>query len=187
MAIDNLEERLAAQQEEYASTPAASPQGSDELPEDGDYQALVKGFEFFESKKNVAYLKAVLEVTLDQQYSGWEVPKIWQLEPRADQSQEQWRKSLSFLKGDLRTLGIPSDTPLTEIRPGSQVLNEILDVPVAIAVRTSDRVKDDGTPYRNVYINERLGGPLRSGGEVPADTSDLQQQAAAVGDTDIPF
>lgn len=197
MSVDNLEERLARQQEEYANVPAASNGEPDELPPDGDYQALVRAFDFFESKAGTAYFKIELEIALDPEYKGRSVDVIRQLEPRLEQDQESWRKQLSFLKGDLKTLGVPVDTPLTEIRPGSDVLRAVLDVPVEIAIRTSQSINQKtGQPYRNVYINERLGEPMRAGGgDVPPDTSGLPQQqtlaapaaAAAGNDNDIPF
>jgi hypothetical protein len=188
VTVDNLEERLAEQQELYNQAPAASGDPS-ELPPDGTYQVLIRRWDFFESKAGVAYLKLESEVALDPEYQGRSVDKIWNLEPRANQSQDQWRQSLSFLKGDLKTIGVPPETPLTEIRPGSAVLEAVLDVPLQIVIKTSEKTDADGNPYRNVYINERLGGPMRSTADVPADTADFGPPPAghAAADEDIPF
>jgi hypothetical protein len=97
---------------------------------------------------------------------------------------------------------------LTALQPGSETLNGLLDVAVECAVVTSSKTKDDGTHYRNVYLNKKIGGVgtvaggPKSGGrivkpgaeepDVPADTDGLgaageAPPAPVKDDDDIPF
>jgi hypothetical protein len=72
---------------------------------------------------------------------------------------------------DLKTLGVKTDDPdfsLALIRPGSPIWDGCLGAPYELAVVESKKVNDrTGKPYVNLYLNERLGGPLTP--DVPSD------------------
>lgn len=194
--INDLEGRLAAMQEAFNDAPTDS--GSiTELPPDGEYQALVKSFDVFESKAGDLYLKTVLEVAFDREYAGREAPTIHSLDDP---------DRIKFLKTHLSRLGADVENlDMREVRPGSELLTSLLDVPVAIAVRTSSKTDANGVPYRNVYLNERLGNPMNANGagvvggpmlggkvqqpatDVPADTEGLEQAPAPHAEDDPPF
>jgi hypothetical protein len=59
-----------------------------------------------------------------------------------------------------------------------------LNCPYDLAVKTSTSTDKEGKPYRNLYVNARLGGPLT--GDVPADVPE-NAPAPGFGDDDVPF
>lgn len=200
--IEGLQERLREGEESFKKAPADGG-FSTELPPDGEYQAVVKKFDFFESKKSGdAFLKTVLEIAFDREWQGTEVETIHNLtDPEVLES--------GWLKTHLKRLGADVDElELSAVSPGSELLGSLLDVPVAIAIKTSDRTNDQGEPYRNVYLNKRLGDPLQGGStgvaggpmeggkvqapesEVPADEAGLDKSgtgAESKDDEEIPF
>jgi hypothetical protein len=70
------------------------------------------------------------------------------------------------------------------VRPGSPIWDVALNCPYDLAVKTSTSTDKEGKPYRNLYVNARLGGPL--GGDVPADVP-APSVSRPLGDDDIPF
>jgi hypothetical protein len=153
--IDNLAERLAGLNDDWQDAKTFSRN----WPPDGDYQALVHRFDFFEGgENNHAYLKTELEVQHDDDWHGTIVETIHDLEDP---------DRLGFLKQHLQTLGLELDS-FSDLE---NRLSEVLDVPVAIRIKTSDKTDNDGNNYRNAYVNERLGGPI--GSDVPPDTAGL--------------
>lgn len=179
--VPNLKERLAGMNDAYRKADDGT------LPEDGDYQALVQSFDFFEARDQV-FLKTVLVVQHDDVYEGREVECVHNLE---DPDRLHWAKK------HLRTLGLPDLDDLGDLETQ---LHEVLDVPVAITIKTSDRINEStGERYRNVYVNEKLGPPLRAEpATAPAAPEPEQEQlavgggqpsggAGAIADDDIPF
>jgi hypothetical protein len=79
---------------------------------------------------------------------------------------------------DLKTLGVKTDDPdfsLALIRPGSPIWDGCLGAPYELAVVESKKVNDrTGKPYVNLYLNERLGGPLTP--DVPSDVGGCLRQ-----------
>lgn len=176
MSIDNLEDRLAKMQPAFqqASADTGSPF---DPPPDGDYQALVKRFDFFESKAGQAFLKTEMEVVHDPHYSGREASVVHNLEDP---------DRINYLKRHLAILGADVDAlDLRLVRPGSVVLEALCDTPVEITVKTSDRTDKDGNPYRNVYVNRRLGDPVRS--DVPISMEPAVARTAAIESDEPPF
>lgn len=172
MPIDNLTDRLARMQ--TAFNEAKEPSGGFELPPDGDYQALVHGFDFLEFS-DVAFLKTELQIHNDPEYAGAQASTVHNLEDP---------DKLGWLKQHLAILGVDvANFDLTEIRPGSQTLTRILDTPVEITIKTSTKTNKDGVPYRNVYVNRSLGEPLTNW---PNDADDFKPAQAAATD-DPPF
>jgi antitoxin component HigA of HigAB toxin-antitoxin module len=171
----NVAERLGAMNDTFQSAYDGG------MPEDGDYQALVERFDFFESGAGELFLKTELRIQLDPKYEGATVETVHNLE---HPERIQWAKK------HLRTLGLELD----DFSTLQARLSEVLDVPVAITIKTSDKVNEKtGEPYRNVYVNERLGGPMRAAPrpDIPVDTSDYAPAPGAQPgnaiDEDIPF
>lgn len=173
MSIDNFDERLARMQPHFDQA-SADPAGQFDLPPDGDYQALVRGFDFFEARDHI-FLKTELEVANHPDHAGRRAETVHDLE---DPNRIEWlKKHLATLGADVNGLD------LTQVRPGSPLLLALCDTPVEIKVKTSDKRDKDGNYYRNVYVNKRLGDPLRS--DVPAPSP--EPVGAAVKDDEIPF
>lgn len=198
---DKLAERLAKLDENFKAAPSAGP---GDFPEDGTYDAVLDEWRFAETKdKHAALLVMSVQVVHDPKYAGWKVDKLWNLEPNVQDPSldaEEVRMRLGFLKRDLKRFGIDVDGPefaLSDVRPGSPILEDQLDRTVEIVVKT----KGD---YTNVYINhvgDKVPGGAKALATPPSDIpSDLPQQAlpgadvperqpaSAIGDDDdIPF
>lgn len=191
MPIENLEERLASLDDTFKSAPMEGG-FTRFMPEPGLYQGILREIDFFESKKGQAFLKLVFEIALHPEYAGQQIELTYNLEP--DGNNEEREQKLGFLKRDLRTLGIPVESDefsFAQVRPGSAIWDPVMDVPVSIEVKDSKRVNPDtGKPWRNAYVQDRLGDPLPVGttpmpqSEIP-NTLEPQQQVAA--DDTIPF
>jgi hypothetical protein len=170
-----LEDRLAAANAGYKEAPEATGEGKFDLPEDGDYQAIIERFDHIDIK-GVLYLKTEMKIAHDAKYAGKEVSMLHNLE---DPEKAGW------LKKHLRTLGLNPDIELTDL---FDEVRKALDVPVEIAVVTGQRINEKtGKPYRNVYLNKSLGGPLGPNPEAPATPPAQVAAGPAAGDDDIPF
>lgn len=130
-----------------------APAGLNDLPPDGDYQAVVDRFDIFEAKSNNRlYLKTEMTVALGD-YKGWSVDTIHSLD---DPDRMSWlKKHLTTLEVDCHDLSKLEDCLVTA-----------LDAPVLVAVKTKGE-------YRNVYVNQRLGTPLRAASDLESATSDI--------------
>jgi hypothetical protein len=183
MSVDNLQDRLQAMQAPFKDAPLDAP-GQKPWPPDDKYQALVKGFDFFESKDGVLFLKTILQIALHPEWDGAEVETIHNLEDP---------DRISWAKGHLHTLGI--DVEQLDLGSLQGELERVLDVPVEIQIKTSDKKDANGVNYRNCYVNERRGNamPRAQRADVSADTEGLngdgQPAAAGAGKKtdDIPF
>lgn len=187
--IENLEARLAQMTGAWQDAPADT--GSIYAPPpDGEYQALINEFDFIEQNDppHAAFLKVVFQVDNDPEYSGRLVDTLFALE---DPERVKWLKSF------FARLGVNVEqTPITEIRPGSALLNGLLDTPVLIKVKRSEKSFDrDGSPRVNIYLQQKLGA-YRLAGAPASDVTTQEQLGAfepAVGKNatfdgdDIPF
>lgn len=190
MTLDpDLAAKLAALDAEFKDAPTP---GLDDMPEPGDYQALLKSIDTFEGKKDsTQYLKLVYEIVHDPSYAGREVDFIYLWVPDPSIPDEEVRRRLGFLKADLQTLGVDTDADdfsYASVYPGSDFWDGLLDTPVAIAVRDSKKTNPEtGRAYRNAYLNERLGGPLTS--DIPNTIPPVEPVAAQPenGQDPIPF
>lgn len=188
MSIENLEARLA----QMAGAWEDAPTDTGSLftpPPDGDYQALVHEFRFVEGGTPVqAFLVNAFQIDNDPEYSGRIVDTMFSLE---DPERIKW------LKAHFAKLGVDVEhVPITQIVPGSPLLNGLLDTPVLIRVKRSDKLDQrTGLPRVNIYLQERLGSPGAA-----APVSDLQTgfesedfapvpvgRNAIQDDDDIPF
>jgi hypothetical protein len=196
---------MAALDDHWKAAPSEGGGFFNELPEPGTYQAVFRAVDFFEQKNppNCAFLKLVYEIVFDQKYQGREVEMVYNLEPhKQSQDAADVQRKLSFLKADLKKLGVPvddGDFSLTMVRPGGEIWDPIMDVPVEIAVVTSKKINEKtGLNHVNVYLNARTGGPLPKG-QAPIPASDIPVQlgddtpyvppakASAFGDVPPPF
>lgn len=128
-------------------------------PEDGDYQAIVKEFDFFPKRDGSdLFLKTVLTIQLDPKWTGCDVETIHSLK-NPDRAESLYRH--------LTGLGLGS-IDLTNI---DRELQAALDVPVRIAVKRGSNIDPNtNEPYVSVYVNERLGPPIRgNGSDLPSD------------------
>lgn len=194
--IENLQERLRDVADDFKKAPVdGGGEFVKDWPPDGTYQGLIRSFDFFEAKKTGdAFLKTEIEVAFDREWKGKTVETIHNLTD-ADR--------MSWLKTHLARLDVPVDDDafdITSIGPGSQILEGLLDVPVEFAIKTSDKEDANGNPFRNVYVNKRLGdslgdvagGPMSGGkvqSDVPADQAGFDDPPAndPDDDDDIPF
>jgi hypothetical protein len=114
--------------------------------EDGDYQARVESFDLFQGKKNPDdwFLKTFFSIQHDAELAGRELTTLHNV---ADPDK------IGFLKDHLHGLGVDvTQLDLTDIYPGSDLLNGLLDVPVLVGVYTNKK------GYRNVVVRQRLDG-----------------------------
>lgn len=177
----SLEERLAALSTEFKQAPIATGGGKYELPEDGTYQAVIERFDTFEGKNGKSagqlFLKTEMSIRFDEKYEGREVSVIHNLEDpeRFDQ-----------LKRHLVTLGL--DPEGFDFARLLDELHAVLDVPVEIAVVTSNKTNPNtGEPYRNCYINRRIGDKISDLGPVDPDEFKAKSGVTASDDETIPF
>jgi hypothetical protein len=171
MSVDYAD-RLKQMDDTWAETKAASAPG--ELPPDGTYQAIVDRFDFFESKAGQLFLKTEMVVT-NGDHEGHPIETIHNLE---DPDRLGWAKK------HLRTLGLELEA-LSELE--GQLPN-VLDTPVEIAVKTSTTLDNEGNPYRNVYVNKRLGDPIERSDVTTREAVAAVAASQNGSDTDdIPF
>jgi hypothetical protein len=165
-------------QQAWAQAPKESSGYVQEWPPDGTYQALVRAFDDFEGKDGTEYVKTIFDIT-GPSHEGMPVEII---------NAKNVPERLGFLKEHFYLLGADVDSlGLDDIGPGSQARAELLDVPVELTVKTSKKTDASGQPYRNAYLDKRLGGKVQS--DAPADTEGMEPAgvANAPGDERIPF
>lgn len=179
MTVDNLEERLGAMQESFNEAKADAPGGSGPMPPDGKYQALIHEFDFFESGQGEAFLKTRMQIALDKDWEGTIVETVHNLENP---------ERLGWLKAHLSTLGL--DVENFELSALIDRLPELLDVPVAIAIKRSSKKDEAGNHWVNVFLNDRLGDPMRKSTDLPVESPKDSPKGTPVEtnpDDDVPF
>lgn len=192
--LDDIQAALDAVQGAFADAPADT--GSIYTPPpDDDYEALIHEFEFLGGDWGVG-LKVRYQITNHSMYAGRVVGDLFSLTP----------ERIQWLKGFLGRLDVNTEEidVTVDLRPGSEMLNGLLDTPVLIKVKRSmGTEKGTGQPkeYVNVYLQRKLGAPGSNGqGFTPIAASDVTTPADAfdfgnVGganqytptDDDIPF
>jgi hypothetical protein len=180
-----IEDRLAALDGDFKAAKEPSRGGGSWMPdEDGDYQVIVERFDTFTNKaKTALFLKAELKIANDREYDGQVMEKVWELD-NPDR--------MGYLKRDLRTMGLNPDDDDFSFGNLLTELESVLDVPLMVAVVTSDRMNEKTNEYyRNIYINQRLGAPLRRDDVERTGASDVPATVPAgsgvADDDDIPF
>ena len=180
MPIDNLAERLARLNANFQDAPASSSMY--DAPPDDDYQALIHEFDFFEAgSPTQAFLKFRYQVQHHPEYGGRICDNVYNLEDP---------DRIEYLKRDLaRLVGEEKVAQLnygTDLLPGSDFLESLLDVPVLIRVKRPGKTNSKGYEIVNVYLQQRLGEQQRpakdrlptSGSDVPSDTKDFDETRA---------
>lgn len=155
MTAEQWQQRLAGQQAAWEGAEATTGSGSMFVdPPDGTYQGTVFAFDFIDTDTAGAFLKIEVQVANGEQ-AGKVTGELFALEDK---------DRLQYTKGALSVIGVDvENTPLSQIHPGSPVLEAVLDTPIEFTVkRSGSNPKRDGAPYVNVYLNKRLGGPLRA-------------------------
>jgi hypothetical protein len=206
MGLDDLDRRMAQLDDQLDGARKYADDTSNWLPDPGTYQGILNDVDFFEQKKppeGKAWLKLTWELqhtgSHDAEYAGLTVSKLYDLEPHLaaksiPPSTEEIQRKIGFMLKDLKTLGVKTDDPdfsLALIRPGSPIWDGCLGAPYELAVVESKKVNDrTGKPYVNLYLNERLGGPLTP--DVPSDapvvaTADPSKAYVPTDESDIPF
>jgi hypothetical protein len=172
--VDDLQEKLAGMQEAFEGAPVDSGYGGPQPP-DGKYQALVQGFDFFESKKGELFLKTELQVQLHPEWEGHVGEAVHSVDDP---------ERIGYLKTHLARMGLEVDELDFSTLQGR--LEELLDVPVGITVKRSKNGK-----YVNYYVDERLGNPMpgargKAETDAPAEAPETDTRPAR-SDDDIPF
>lgn len=155
----DLQKMLAGFDEDYEKAEAFV-----QVP-DGIYQAVIQRFDFLAGRDNHTYLKTEFQIGLG--------PHAGKTESTLNVLTNPDR--FNWTKGYLETIGI--EGPLSELE--SQ-LPSALDCPVELEVYTTNGkagTKNEGQKFRNVRINQRLGGPISENVTPKSD----------IPDDDIPF
>jgi hypothetical protein len=163
--MTDIQAKLAGMDEAYENT-------TDGQPEDGDYQAVIERFDFFEGRDGTLYLKTELKIAHDPIYDGATVEAIHNL---SDEDKLVWtKKYLGILGYEGKLSQLPSE------------IGAFVGTPVDIAVKRSAKINDfTGLHYLNVFINRKLGEPLS---DVPAKAEEFLSRATTpVDDSGIPF
>jgi hypothetical protein len=171
MAQPDIQQRLAGMDDAFANTPVQT--GFSDMPEDGDYQAVISRFDFFESSAGQLFLKTEMKVVHDAKYEGWDVSTVHNLEEES---------RLSWVKKHLSILGYEGSLSELPVK-----LHPFVGIPVAIRIKTSDKTDAEGNNYRNVYVNERLGAPIGPVSDVPTPEVAVGAGAPVDDDEEIPF
>lgn len=185
--LEALQSALDGVEEAFRDAPADS--GSlYQPPPDDDYEALVHQFEFLSGDWGVG-LKVNFQITNHSKYSGRICGDLFGITP----------DRIGYLKNFLARLDVDVENmSVQELRPGSDLLNSLLDTPVLIRVKSKDSGNNDGKRYTNVYLQRKLGEPGSNGqGFTPRSDLGTQQGidfGALAGtrvqnatDDDIPF
>jgi hypothetical protein len=163
--IEDVQARLAEMDDAYNATTTR--------PE-GDYQAVIERFDFFESNKTGdLFLKTELKIAHDPEWDGHGLETVHNL---TDPDRIKWAKKYLGLLG--------YDGPISGL---TGALDSFVGLPVEVSVKYSAKLDEYGDPYQNVYINRRLA-ELEAPTDVPAgDFSAAPAATTPVSDDDVPF
>lgn len=167
MSTIDIGERLKDMDKVWQQAEANTGGGTASVP-DGDYQASVFRFDFFDSKKN-GNLTLVTEFEIIAPNNiGGKVKTFHDLED-ADR--------IGWAKGHLAMLGVENVNPLTDLE---ERLADALDQVCEIAL-VSKKVGDK--TFQNVYLNGVVEGVKAERSEKPTEA----EQPPPPDDDDIPF
>ena len=151
----DLQHKLRAMQRQFEQADTNASGYGDPLEgiEDDDYQCIVQAFEMFEGKKDpsATWLATSFSIEHNAELRGRELKTLHNLTPTGPEDQVVMK--LGFVKDHFHALGVDvSQLDLTDIYPGSTLLNSLLDKPVLVGVYTNKK------GFRNVVVRQRLDG-----------------------------
>lgn len=175
--MSSYADRLSGMDDAYAEAEARSSSAG--VP-DGDYEAIIERFDFWEAKEG-GPLKLLTELSIAEgDYAGMQPPTVWhELEDE---------ERIAWTKGYLQLLGLEG-IKLSELEDALEPIAGKTRVGIRVATTTS---KTNGKEYRNTYINEVIGEP---GEAEPSTAQKVESEFAkamagenfAGEDDDIPF
>ena len=181
--MTDLAVKLSQLQDTWKNADVPKDAGESQIP-DGTYNATVLRFDTFDSNKGDTWLVTEFQITHDDDFQG-EVVK-------ARHNLDGDERSIGWLKKHLLAMGMPELPERFEELPTK--LHDLLDVPVEIYIKTSDKTDSQGVHYRNVYVNRSMGGPLRAPeSDIPADRIpsgddiDTRTDEEKEADSSLPF
>lgn len=208
-----LEAALSGGASEAFKEAEASSGSLYDLPPDGEYQALVHLFEFMEYKDNKGIgLKVSYQITNHAIYAGricGDLMTIASFEPDGQGGTIVNTDRIAWLKGFLVKMEVDVENIDLgiDLRPGSSMLERLIDTPVAIKIKRSEARDGSGRKFENVYLQQKIGdygagaaGVPAGDGFTPHKQSDVPgaesfdfgnvgvgARGGAVADDDIPF
>jgi hypothetical protein len=171
----NIADRLGQMNEAWNDAEASS--GGTGVPPDGDYQALVNGFDWKDNDWGLQ-LETELQITSGD-YVGRQVKTWHNVE---DPEKVGWAKT------HLAAMGLDVDAvTIQDLYTDTGHLEGLLDVPVEIRIKRNT-VKKDGQDktYTNIYVNQRLGPPVERD-DLPVAQEPTAAASSSTSDDDIPF
>ena len=149
-------DRLAAMDDQYEEAEAKS--GGALVP-DGDYEALIERFDFWE-RDGGGPLKLITELSVQSgEYAGVSAPSVWHELEDPDR--------IAWTKGYLHMLGLEG-VRLSGLEAALEPLAGTTHVSIRVATTSKN-----GKTYRNTYINEVIGGLGQTEGPPPVDEDDI--------------
>jgi hypothetical protein len=179
----DLAERLAKVQSAFDAAPAEF----DNTPPLGDHQTLVHEYDFFQGgDPRQEFMKIRFQVQ-HSEHAGRMIEKVYSIETE---------DGVAFLKADLHRMGVDvSAFQLSSIVDGT-LQEQTLDLPLLLRVKEGTKQNPKtGKPYVSVYIQQRLGDPVRgkrdalptTGSDVPGATGDEFVHPQQGNLDDVPF
>jgi hypothetical protein len=158
--------RLQKMEQEWKNAPVGNA-GSELIGiEDGEgYQGRIEAFEMFPGKKDPSalYLKTAASIQNHSEHAGRPISRL-------DNVMDPTK--LGYLKDFLYRLDVDVENlSLTELRPGSETLEGLLDVYFSFDIYTNQK------GYRNWAVRNRLGG---------SDLGTAQEQIAGFENNETP-
>jgi hypothetical protein len=152
-SIPDLEQRLAQVQAAFDAAPAEGPSQFDPPP-DGDYQTLLHEYDFFEGgDPKQAFMKIRFQIQHHPEHAGHFIEKVYTIETE---------DGVGYLKSDLHRMGVNVEGfQLSRIATG-ELQSETLDLPLLIRVKRPGKLNRKGKEIVNVWIQQRLGDPVRA-------------------------
>lgn len=152
---------------------------SDDMPEDGTYQAVVHRFDVIEAKSGKAYLKTEFQIAHDAKYEGRVVATLHQVDDPEVLLKGWLKQHLHKLGVDVEALEFPDSPQELE-----RFVTPTIGTPVQVTIKTNrSRLDNDGNPRRNVYLDQRLGGPIAPVSRGGTST----EQSFGMAASDVPF
>lgn len=141
---NDIVDRLKQMQESYDSAPVGGYGDKFAGLDDDDYQGRVEKWETYTGKADpdAYYVKMFGSIQHHAEHAGREVEFFFNATDP---------EKLGFLKDHFYALGV-RDLDMTQLVEGSELFNELLDVPFLFSIYTNKK------GYRNAVVRKRLDG-----------------------------